>query len=105
MPVSEGSAAANGIGRAQRESKEARRARKAARAQEREQDASPALDQPQLDSTSRSPIAGEDAKQMPRLNPECDTGPIEHKWRLKRPPPIRFQQLVIALPNRSTSLF
>lgn len=41
-----------------------------------------------------------DGSAMSRLKRESDTGPVEHKWRLKRPAPVRFQQLVTQLRFR-----
>lgn len=84
----------DGGAKPQRESKEARRARKLARATE-EAEGEAAQQQP---CTGGASLTSEAVEEMPRLNAECDTGPIEHKWRLKRPPPIRFQQLVSDTP-------
>lgn len=73
---------------AQSDPKESRRARKARAREEQKAEKN-------LQPSAQHIIAGasEDGT-MSRLNPESDTGPVEHKWRLKRPAPVRFQQLV-----------
>jgi hypothetical protein len=78
-------------GTAQSEEKESRRSRKArARAEQKAEK--------KLHPSPQEILSGaSDDSTVFRLNRESDTGPVEHKWRLKRPAPVRFQQLVLSL--------